>query len=81
MDEKHDIIRQIFSEYDDSLQIKTISQPTDGYSNSVYFITFVNDLHEELVLKFIKPGDITEIVFYERVRQNLWIIIFLCQTF
>jgi len=70
MDEKHDIIRQIFCEYDDSLQIKTISRPTDGYSNSVYFITFVNDLHEELVLKFIKPGDITEIVFYERVRQN-----------
>jgi fructosamine-3-kinase len=65
MDEKTDIIKQIFLDYDSSLQIKTISRPINGYSNSVYFITFLNNSSLELVLKFIKPGDNTEVIFYQ----------------
>ena len=70
MDEKTDIIKQIFWDYDSSLQIKSISRPTDGYTNSVYFITFSNDCNVELVLKFLEPGNNTEVVFYRLLHQN-----------
>ncbi|UJR17343.1 hypothetical protein I4U23_004238 [Adineta vaga] len=70
MNEKTDIVKQIILDYDQSLEIKTISRPKDGYSNSVYFITFTNDLHLELVLKFIKANDNTEVMFYQLLHEN-----------
>jgi len=67
---KTDIIKQIFWDYDNSLQIKTISRPINGYSNSVYFITYFNNSSLELILNFTKPGDITEVVFYQLLHQG-----------
>ncbi|CAF1071088.1 unnamed protein product [Rotaria sp. Silwood1] len=69
MDEKTAIIKQIFSDYDNSLQIQTISRPLNGYSNSVYFITFNNNSNMELVLKFTQPGDNTEVLFYQTLNH------------
>ncbi|CAF3728705.1 unnamed protein product [Rotaria sordida] len=69
MDEKTAIIKQIFSNYNNSLQIQSISRPLNGFSNSVYFITFLNNSNMELVLKFTEPGDINEVLFYQALNH------------
>ncbi|CAF1068984.1 unnamed protein product [Adineta steineri] len=70
MNDKIDIIKQIFWDYDNSLKIKSISRPVDGYSNSVYFVTFFNSSNLELIIKFTKPDDITEVTFYQLLHQD-----------
>ncbi|CAF1086105.1 unnamed protein product [Adineta ricciae] len=70
MTEKSDLIKQIISEYDCSLEIKSISRPKDGYSNSVYLITFANNSQVELVVKFTKPDEVTEVIFYRLTSES-----------
>jgi aminoglycoside phosphotransferase (APT) family kinase protein len=73
MDENRTIITRILNDFDRSLNILSITRPSDGYSNTVYFIRCSNNQYQiqELVLKFIKPNDLTEISFYERIHQSM----------
>lgn len=69
MAERTTTIHQILRDYDPSLQILEITRPLNGYSKSVYFLSCRTTSDVEFILKFIKPGNATEVLFYQLLDQ------------
>lgn len=71
MDEVTTQIHQILTDYDRSWAIRQITRPSNGLSKSVYFLSCCCSTADvELVLKFTKPGETTEVLFYQLLARS-----------